>query len=149
MKGYVGDQQATRAIFDAEGWLRSGDLCYIDGQGFLFFVDRIKEIIKYKGYQVAPAELENLLQSHPDIVEAAVAPYPDEEAGQIPMAFIVRRLGSTVDELSIKAFVAKMVAPYKKIRRVMFINSLPKNAAGKVLRRELTKLASLQGASKL
>ncbi|XP_030541949.1 4-coumarate--CoA ligase-like 9 [Rhodamnia argentea] len=149
MKGYVGDEQATRAIVDTEGWLRTGDLCYIDGQGFLFFVDRIKEIIKYKGYQVAPGELEHLLQSHPDVVDAAVAPYPDEEAGQIPMAFIVRRPGSAVDEPSIKAFVAQMVAPYKKIRHVMFIDSIPKNAAGKVLRRELSKLASLGGASKI
>ncbi|KAF8040876.1 hypothetical protein BT93_B2941 [Corymbia citriodora subsp. variegata] len=149
MKGYVGDEQATRAIVNAEGWLRTGDLCYIDGQGFLFYVDRIKEIIKYKGYQVAPAELENILQSHPDVVDAAVAPYPDEEAGQIPMAFIVRRQGSVVDESSIKAFIAKMVAPYKKIRRVKFIDSIPKNAAGKILRRELSKLASQEGASKL
>ncbi|KAI6686671.1 hypothetical protein NL676_032584 [Syzygium grande] len=149
MKGYVGDEQATRAIVDTEGWLRTGDLCYIDGQGFLFFVDRIKEMIKYKGYQVAPAELEDLLQSHLDVVDAAVAPYPDEEAGQIPMAFIVRRPGSAIDESSITECIAKMVAPYKKIRRLMFVDSIPKNAAGKVLRRELSKLASLEGASKL
>ncbi|XP_057949529.1 4-coumarate--CoA ligase-like 9 isoform X2 [Malania oleifera] len=75
MKGYVDDQEATAAILDSEGWLRTGDICYIDNEGFLFFVDRMKELIKYKGYQVAPAELEHMLQTHPDIVEAAVIPY--------------------------------------------------------------------------
>ncbi|KAM0984339.1 hypothetical protein ACFX15_011382 [Malus domestica] len=139
MKGYVGDEAATAAILDSEGWLKTGDICYIDG--FLFFVDRLKELIKYKGYQVAPAELEDLLHSHPDIVDAAVIPYPDEEAGQVPMAFVVRCLGSAIDESRIKDFIAKQVAPYKKIRRVTFTMAIPKNAQGKVLRKELIKLA--------
>lgn len=142
MKGYVGDEKATAGILDSEGWLRSGDLGYIDDEGFLFFVERIKELIKYKGYQVAPAELEFLLHSHPDVIDAAVVPYPDEEAGQIPMAFIVRRLGSTIDESQIINFIAKRVAPYKKLRRVTFVNSLPKTITGKLLRKDLIKLAS-------
>ncbi|TQE09284.1 hypothetical protein C1H46_005219 [Malus baccata] len=141
MKGYVGDEAATAAILDSEGWLKTGDICYIDNQGFLFFVDRLKELIKYNGYQVAPAELEDLLHSHPDIVDATVIPYADEEAGQVPMAFVVRCLGSAIDESRIKDFIAKQVAPYKKIRRVTFTMAIPKNAQGKVLRKELIKLA--------
>ncbi|KAJ6898401.1 AMP-dependent synthetase and ligase family protein [Populus alba x Populus x berolinensis] len=105
--GYIGDDEATAATLDSGGWLRTGDLCYIDKEGFLFFVDRIKELIKCKGYQVAPAELEHLLQSNPDIIEAAVIPYPDEEAGQVPVAFVVRQNGSIIDESKIKDFVAR------------------------------------------
>ncbi|XVE92191.1 hypothetical protein REPUB_Repub01dG0075900 [Reevesia pubescens] len=141
--GYVDNEEATAAILDSEGWLRTGDLCYINNEGFLFFVDRIKELIKYKGYQVAPAELEHLLNSHPDVVEAAVVPFPDEEAGQVPVAFVVRQSGSNIDESKLKDFVAQQVSPYKRIRRVIFIDSLPKNASGKVLRKELViKLSS-------
>ncbi|XVF85208.1 hypothetical protein PTKIN_Ptkin17bG0099500 [Pterospermum kingtungense] len=109
MKGYVDSEEATAAVLDSEGWLRTGDLCYINNEGFLFFVDRIKELIKYKGYQVAPAELEHLLNSHPDIVESAVVPFPDEEAGQLPVAFVVRQPGSNIDESQIKDFVAQKV----------------------------------------
>ncbi|KDP26770.1 hypothetical protein JCGZ_17928 [Jatropha curcas] len=149
MKGYVGDEEATAATLDSEGWLRTGDLCYIDNEGFLFFVDRIKELIKYKGYQVAPAELEHLLQSHPDIAEASVIPYPNEEAGQVPVAFVVRQHGRRINESQIKDFIAQQVAPYKRIRRVIFVDSLPKNAPGKVLRKELIKLALSSANSKL
>ncbi|KAK3223592.1 hypothetical protein Dsin_010617 [Dipteronia sinensis] len=149
MKGYVGDEEATAAILDREGWLRTGDLGYIDREGFLFYVDRIKELIKYKGYQVAPAELEHQLHSHPDIVDAAVVPYPDERVGQVPVAFVVRKHGSTIDESEIKEFIAKQVAPYKKIRRVIFISSIPRNSPGKVLRKDLIKLALSTAISKL
>ncbi|XP_075657342.1 4-coumarate--CoA ligase-like 9 isoform X1 [Castanea sativa] len=149
MKGYVGDAAATAEILGLDGWLRTGDLCYFDNEGFLFFLERIKELIKYKGYQVAPAELEYLLHSHPDVADVAVAPYPDEEVGQLPMAFIVRRNGSTIDEPQIMDFVAKQVAPYKRIRRVMFVDMIPKNAPGKVLRKELIKLALSKANSKL
>ncbi|XP_043724269.1 4-coumarate--CoA ligase-like 9 [Telopea speciosissima] len=149
MKGYIDNDEATAATLDPEGWLRSGDICYIDNNGFVFVVDRLKELIKYKGYQVAPAELENLLQSHPDIIDAAVIPYPDEEAGQVPMAFVVRRPQSTIDEVLVMEFIAKQVAPYKKVRRVSFIESIPKNAAGKTLRKDLIKLALSATVSKL
>ncbi|KAK2993181.1 hypothetical protein RJ640_030805 [Escallonia rubra] len=148
MKGYVDDEEATSASVDSEGWFRTGDLCYFDNQGLLFVVDRIKDLIKYKGYQVAPAELEDVLQSHPDIAEAAVVPSPDEEAGEIPMALVVRRSGSNIAESEIKDFVAKQVAPYKRIRRISFINEIPKNATGKVMRRELRRLAFSGVASK-
>ncbi|OAY76275.1 4-coumarate--CoA ligase-like 4 [Ananas comosus] len=94
MKGYFKNEEATRSTLDSEGWLRTGDLCYIDEDGYLFVVDRLKELIKYKGYQVPPAELEALLLTHPDIVDAAVIPFPDKAAGQVPMAYVVRKDGS-------------------------------------------------------
>lgn len=137
MKGYVGDDKATAETLDSEGWLKTGDLCYFDSDGFLYVVDRLKELIKYKAYQVPPAELENLLQTHSEIADAAVIPYPDEEAGQIPMAYVVRKHGSNLTEVEVMDFVAQQVAPYKKIRRVAFLNSIPKSAAGKILRKQL------------
>ncbi|GLT33127.1 hypothetical protein SLA2020_077400 [Shorea laevis] len=141
MKGYVDDPEATLSTLVSDGWLRTGDLGYIDKDGYLYVLDRLKELIKYKGFQVPPAELEQLLQSHPEITDAAVIPYPDEEAGELPMAFVVRQIGSSLSEAEIIDFVAKQVAPYKKIRRVAFVNSIPKTAAGKILRRELKKIA--------
>ncbi|XP_072964274.1 4-coumarate--CoA ligase-like 5 [Typha angustifolia] len=149
MKGYVGDDEATKSTLDSEGWLKTGDLCYFDDDGFLFIVDRLKELIKYKAYQVPPAELEHILQSHPEIADAAVIPYPDEEAGQIPMAFIVRKPNSIVTDKQVMDFTAEQVAPYKKIRRVAFVSLIPKSAAGKILRRELMNYATSIPASKL
>ncbi|KAK2360052.1 4-coumarate--CoA ligase [Trifolium repens] len=136
MKGYVGDPVATSDTI-VDGWLRTGDICYFDNEGFVYVVDRLKELIKYKGYQVPPAELEQLLQSHPEIKDAAVIPYPDEDAGQVPLAFVIRQPQSSMGEAEIIDFVAKRVAPYKKIRHVVFANSIPKNAAGKILRKDL------------
>ncbi|XP_062182062.1 4-coumarate--CoA ligase-like 5, partial [Phragmites australis] len=107
--GYLGDKDSTSAILDREGWLRTGYLCYIDKDGFVFVVDRLEELIKYKAYQVPPAELENLLQTHPDIDEAAVIPYPDDQAGELPIAFVVRCSGSNLQEKQIKDFVSKQV----------------------------------------
>ncbi|KAL2529113.1 4-coumarate--CoA ligase-like 9 [Forsythia ovata] len=114
MKGYLDDSKATSETLFSDGWLRTGDLCYIDDEGFLFVVDRLKELIKYKGYQVAPAELEQLLQSHPDIVDAAVIPYPDEEAGQVPLACVVRCPQSSLDEAQVLDFIAKRPIPLEK-----------------------------------
>jgi OPC-8:0 CoA ligase-1 len=142
MKGYFNNPEATASALDKDGWLRTGDLCYIDDNGYLFVVDRLKELIKYKGYQVAPAELEALLLSHPEIAEAAVIPFEDREAGQVPMAYIVRKPGSTLSETSVTDFVAQQVAPYKKVRRVAFVSEIPKTAAGKTLRKDLIKLAT-------
>lgn len=138
MTGYVGDDEANAAAFDSEGWLKTGDLCYIDQDGFLFVVDRLKELIKYKAYQVPPAELELVLQTLPEIVDAAVMPYPHEEAGQIPMALVVRQPGSKVTEAQVMEHVAKQVAPYKKVRKVVFVDCIPKSPAGKILRRQLS-----------
>ncbi|XP_020093631.1 4-coumarate--CoA ligase-like 4 [Ananas comosus] len=146
MKGYFKNEEATRSTLDSEGWLRTGDLCYIDEDGYLFVVDRLKELIKYKGYQVPPAELEALLLTHPDVADAAVIPFPDREAGQVPMAYVVRKEGSQLSESEVMKFVEKQVAPYKKIRKVAFVSDIPKNASGKILRKDLIKLAT---ASKL
>ncbi|KAK9120018.1 hypothetical protein Scep_018111 [Stephania cephalantha] len=141
MKGYVGDEEATASALDDEGWLKTGDLGYIDRDGFVYIIDRLKELIKYKSYQVPPAELEHLLQSHPEIVDSAVIPYPDEDAGEIPMAFVVRKPGSTLNEAQ--------VAPHKKLRRVSFCSAIPKSAAGKILRRELIEHALSSPSPKL
>ncbi|CAA0823479.1 4-coumarate--CoA ligase-like 9 [Striga hermonthica] len=139
MKGYVDNHKANSETLVGDGWLRTGDICYIDDEGFLFVIDRVKELIKYKGYQVSPAELEELLLSHPDIMDAAVIPYPDEDAGQVPLAFVVCRPKSNLDEQQIIDFIGKQVSPYKKVRRVAFISSIPKSASGKILRKELLK----------
>nr|AGW27194.1 4-coumarate:coenzyme A ligase 4 [Salvia miltiorrhiza] len=141
MKGYFSNEEATASTLDSQGWLRTGDLCYIDEDGFIFVVDRLKELIKYKGYQVPPAELEALLLTHPQIDDSAVIPFPDKEAGQIPMAYVVRKKGSTITESQVMDFIAQQVAPYKRIRRVAFVASVPKNPSGKILRKDLIKLA--------
>nr|WCF44271.1 4-coumarate--CoA ligase 5-like protein [Vaccinium corymbosum] len=142
MKGYFSNAEATASTLDSDGWLRTGDICYIDDDGFIFVVDRLKELIKYKGYQVPPAELEALLLTHPEIADAAVIPFPDREVGQFPMAYVVRKSGSNLSENAVMDFVAKQVAPYKRIRRVAFIASVPKNPSGKILRKDLIKLAT-------
>ncbi|MED6115865.1 4-coumarate--CoA ligase-like 5 [Stylosanthes scabra] len=142
MKGYFSNEEATASTLDSEGWLRTGDVCFIENDGFIFIVDRLKELIKYKGYQVPPAELEALLLTHPSIADAAVIPFPDKEAGQIPMAYVVRKPGSTISEKQVMDFVANQVAPYKRIRKVAFISSVPKNPSGKILRKDLIKLAT-------
>ncbi|KAJ1435807.1 AMP-dependent synthetase/ligase [Sesbania bispinosa] len=149
MKGYLGNFEATTATIDPEGWLRTGDLGYIDDNGFVHVVERIKELIKHKGYQVAPAELESLLLSHPHIVDAAVIPVEDEETGQIPMAYVVRAAGSELSEDQVIQFVADQVAPYKKVRRVSFIDTIPRSAAGKILRKDLVSRTKYQLVSKL
>ncbi|EHA8587597.1 4-coumarate--CoA ligase-like 4 [Cocos nucifera] len=142
MKGYFKNPEATSSMLDsAEGWLRTGDICYVDEDGYLFVVDRLKELIKYKGYQVPPAELEALLLSHPEIADAAVIPFPDREVGQYPMAYIVRKAGSHLSETGVE-FVAKQVAPYKRIRKVAFVSAIPKNPSGKILRKDIIKLAT-------
>ncbi|KAG0472692.1 hypothetical protein HPP92_014131 [Vanilla planifolia] len=142
MKGYYKNPEATRSTLDSKGWLKTGDLCYIDDDGYLFVVDRIKELIKYKGYQVAPAELEGLLLAHPEILDAAVIPFPDKEVGQVPMAYVVRKGESELTEAEVMEFVGKQVAPYKRIRRVAFVASIPKNPSGKILRKDLISLAT-------
>ncbi|CAA3029966.1 4-coumarate--CoA ligase-like 5 [Olea europaea var. sylvestris] len=141
MKGYFSNEEATASVLDSEGWLRTGDLCYVDEDGFIFVVDRLKELIKYKGYQVPPAELEALLLTHPEITDAAVIPFPDAEVGQFPMAYVVRKTGSCISGSAVMDFIAKQVAPYKRIRRVAFTASIPKNSSGKILRKDLIKLA--------
>jgi acyl-CoA synthetase (AMP-forming)/AMP-acid ligase II len=135
MKGYLNNPEATLACLDAEGWFHSGDLGYADEDGYFYIVDRLKEMIKYKGMQVAPTELEAVLISNPAISDAAVIPSPDEEAGEVPKAFVVLREEITADE--IMAYVAERVAPHKKVRRLEIVEQIPKSASGKILRRVL------------
>jgi acyl-CoA synthetase (AMP-forming)/AMP-acid ligase II len=147
MKGYLNRPEATAAMIDADGWLHSGDIGYADDDGCFFVVDRLKELIKYKGLQIAPAELEAVLLAHPAIADAAVVPMPDEDAGQVPKAFVV--LKSIVPAEEILAFVAEHVAPYKKIREIEIIDQIPKALSGKILRRVLVERdkARFAGAS--
>jgi acyl-CoA synthetase (AMP-forming)/AMP-acid ligase II len=140
MLGYLDDAAATDAMIDADGFLHTGDIATVDANGIVTIVDRIKELIKYKGYQVAPAELEALLLTHPGIADAAVIGVHDDEGEEVPKAFVVRRASSesdTLTEQQVMDFVAGHVAPYKKVRRVEFIDIVPKSASGKILRREL------------
>jgi acyl-CoA synthetase (AMP-forming)/AMP-acid ligase II len=135
MKGYLNQPEATAAMLDPDGWLHTGDLGTVDEHGYVFIVDRVKELIKYKGLQVAPAELEAVLLSHPEVADAAVVRFPDEQAGEVPKAFVVAR--NPVDPEELMAFVAERVAPHKKVRRVEFVDEIPKAASGKILRRLL------------
>ncbi|MFJ8310889.1 MULTISPECIES: 4-coumarate--CoA ligase family protein [unclassified Streptomyces] len=138
MKGYLGRPDATAALIDADGWVHTGDVGRVDEDGWLYVVDRVKELIKYKGFQVAPADLEALLLTHPAIADAAVIGVYDADGNEVPKAFVVRRPGAPdlgADE--VMAYVAERVAPYKKLRRVEFIEGVPRAASGKILRREL------------
>ena len=139
MTGYLNRPDATRDTIDEEGWLHTGDVAQIDEAERLYVVDRVKELIKYKGHQVAPAELEALLQSHDAIADAAVIPSPHEEAGEVPKAFVVEAPEGSVSAAAVKDFVAERVAPQKKVRRVEFVEEVPKTASGKILRRELVE----------
>ncbi len=135
MQGYLNQPEASRDTVDENGWLHTGDIGYIDDDGYLFIVDRIKELIKYKGLQIAPAELEAVLLSCPAVADAAVIGRPDPEAGEVPKAFVVLKSPLSAEE--ILAYVAEKVAPYKRIRKLEFVDAIPKSASGKILRRVL------------
>lgn len=141
MKGYIHNKKATDETIDSNGWLHTGDLAYYDDEKQFYIVDRIKELIKFKGFQVAPAELEGLLLSNPKIKDAGVIGIPDEIAGELPFAFVVRQPGNELTEQEVKDFVAKNVSNTKWLRGgVRFVDEIPKNDIGKILRRELKDL---------
>jgi acyl-CoA synthetase (AMP-forming)/AMP-acid ligase II len=140
MVGYLNNKEATGSTITLDGYLHTGDIVEVGPQGEVYVVDRLKELIKYKGYQVPPAELEALLLTHPAIADVAVVAHPDENAGEIPRAFIVLQPNSNVNKNEIMAFVATKVAPHKRIRIVDFIEAIPKSQSGKILRKELRGL---------
>ena len=137
MLGYLENPQATAETLDSEGYLHTGDVATVSSEGYVSIVDRVKELIKYKGYQVPPAELEALLLSHDGVADAAVVGVNDADGEEIPKAFIVRQPGVELSAEDVMSFVASKVAPYKKVRRVEFIDVIPKSSAGKILRKDL------------
>jgi len=143
MKGYLNNSEATARTIDSDNWLHTGDIGYADEDGHFFIVDRVKELIKYKGFQVAPAELEAILLTHPAVADAAVIPCPDNEAGEVPKAFVV--LKGEVSTEDLMDFVAGRVAPHKRVREVEFIEQIPKSLSGKILRRVLIEKERAKG----
>jgi acyl-CoA synthetase (AMP-forming)/AMP-acid ligase II len=137
MAGYLNNESATKETIDDDGWLHTGDLAQVDSNGCVYIVDRLKELIKYKGYQVPPAELEAVLLSHPAIADAAVVGVIDAEGEEVPKAFVVKQSEADLGEDEVMEFVAGQVAPYKKVRQVAFIEAIPKSASGKILRKDL------------
>jgi acyl-CoA synthetase (AMP-forming)/AMP-acid ligase II len=137
MRGYLNNPRATAEAIDPDGWLHTGDIVSRDADGWFRVVDRRKELIKYNGYQVAPAELEDVLLSHPAVADAAVVASPDERTGEVPKAFVVQRSPVSAEELL--RFVADRVSPYKKIRLLQFVAEIPKSPSGKILRRVLVE----------
>ena len=140
MQGYLDLPDKTRECLTEDGWLMTGDIAKIDADGYVYITDRLKELIKYKGFQVAPAELEEVLCSHPGVADATVIPVEDDEAGELPRAYVVRKTDDVTED-SVSAFVAERVAPHKKLRGgVVFIDAIPKTASGKILRREVVAM---------
>jgi len=137
MKGYLNNPEATRNTIDADGWLHTGDIAVVDEHDHVSIVDRVKELIKYKGFQVPPAELEALLVAHPKVADVAVIGVPDEEAGELPKAFVVPQPGSELTAEELQEYVSGHVASYKRVRLVEFVDEIPKSPSGKILRRML------------
>jgi acyl-CoA synthetase (AMP-forming)/AMP-acid ligase II len=139
MRGYLNNDEATAATIDADGWLHTGDIATVDDDGYFRIVDRLKELIKYKGYQVAPAELEALIINHPAVADVAVIGVADEEAGELPKAFVVPAGDDGIDEDELIEWVGGQVSPQKRIRLVEVADEIPKSPSGKILRRVLVE----------
>ncbi len=137
MAGYLNNPAATAATLTPDGWLRTGDVARIDADGCLHIVDRVKELIKVKGFQVAPAELEALLVTHPAVADVAVVGVPDDDAGEVPKAFVVCAAGCAPDLAELQRFCEGHVATYKQIRALAHVEAIPKSPSGKILRRVL------------
>ncbi|KAF2879338.1 hypothetical protein ILUMI_26849 [Ignelater luminosus] len=141
MKGYAGNIKATKEAIDENGWLHTGDLGYYTEEEYFYIVDRLKELIKYKGFQVAPAELEEVLLRHPCIRDAAVVGVSDETVGELPAAFVVKQSGTQITENEVIDYIAGQVSYTKYLRGgVRFIEEIPRSATGKIQRKELQKL---------
>lgn len=138
MVGYLNNEKATAETIVEGDWLRTGDIASYDPQHAVYVItDRLKELIKWKGYQVAPAELEAVLLTHPEVADSAVIGVPDPDGGEAPKAYVVRAEGSTLTEDELMSWVAGIVAPHKKVRHVEFIDEVPKSSSGKILRKDL------------
>ncbi|XP_043201768.1 4-coumarate--CoA ligase 1-like [Amphibalanus amphitrite] len=147
MAGYYRNPEATAATIDSDGWLHTGDVGYCNDDGFFFIVDRVKELIKYKGFQVAPASLEDLLRKHAGVADAAVIGVPDEEAGELPRAYVVTS-DPAITEQQLADFVNRRVNPFSRLRGgVRIVDAIPKSATGKTLRRQLRQAAERELAA--
>ena len=146
MQGYFNDPESTAETLTKDGWLHTGDIARMDENGYVWIVDRKKELIKYKGFQVPPAELEGLLLEHDSVADCAVIGKPDEESGEVPKAFVVPVNGTSPEASELIAFVSSNVASFKQIREVEFVDAIPKNPSGKILRRILVERERSQGS---
>jgi acyl-CoA synthetase (AMP-forming)/AMP-acid ligase II len=142
MKGYYNNPEATAQTL-VNGWLRTGDLAWKDEEGYVYIVDRLKEVIKCKGFQVPPAEIENILVSHPDIEDAAVIGEPHPEYGEVPVAYVVLRDKASLSPEAIIEYSAQGLAKYKRLAKVVFTEMIPRSASGKILRRLLKNSPSI------
>ena len=137
MVGYLNRPDATTETLSEDGYLKSGDVAYVDEDGYYYIVDRLKELIKVKGFQVAPAELEGLLLAHEAVADCAVLGVPDDRAGELPRAYVVLKADTKATENEIKSAIAEQVAEYKQLESVVFVDEIPKSASGKILKRVL------------
>lgn len=141
MMGYLNNEEDTKATITSGGWLRTGDVASYDSKGYFYLTDRLKELIKVKGFQVAPAELEAVIGTHKEVADAAVIGIPDEISGEVPLAFVVRKPGSNLTESDLQSYVAGQVAPFKRLSGgVRFVEAVPRNATGKILRVQLKEM---------
>jgi 4-coumarate--CoA ligase len=142
MLGYINDEAATKDAFDEEGWLRTGDVGQLTEENKVFIVDRKKDLMKVRGWQVSPSEVESIIMQHPEIVDAAVIGVPlSDHTGDIPRAYVVLQLGSKITSKSLRAFLAHDLAGYKIPQEYVFTDRIPKNPTGKILRRTLREKA--------
>lgn len=137
MKGYHRNEPATSTTITPDGWLRTGDIGLVDEDGYLYVIDRLKELIKFKGFQIAPAELEATLLEHPDVADAAVVGRPDDEAGEVPVAFVVPKTGRVIEAAALSWFMSQKLASFKQVQQFRFVGTIPKSPSGKILRRVL------------
>jgi long-chain acyl-CoA synthetase len=144
MRGYWNNDAESALVMRAgpegEQWLYTGDLAYLDPDGYVFIVDRKKDLIKVSGYQVWPREIEEVLASHPAVSEVGVAAVPDPTKGEIPKAWVVPRAGTSPSPDELRAYCRERLAPYKVPAQVVLVTELPKSGAGKILRRKLKEL---------
>jgi acyl-CoA synthetase (AMP-forming)/AMP-acid ligase II len=139
MEGYLDNEKATQETINSDGWLHTGDIGYVDDDGCFYIVDRLKELIKVKGLQVAPSELENLLRKLPGVADCAVIGIPSDSSGELPRAYIVKG-DTSLSSDDVTGYIKKKVAPFKQLAGgVEFVDAIPKAATGKILRRELKR----------